>query len=407
MREFDSGGEMTTQMASSGAGQPDEPPAPEIPSVGGPVWVGWREGTLTRAAELQALCEWIGRKSPQREPVLTTAIQHHLEAARVAARSKESNPHRNFHAFRDGALIERALGNLDAAEAFILALAPADYVLGQMPCLLRHVQCHLPPGDPRRQEFERIARALGIKDADNPPVSTDQESTLKKKIAIVQVERRKITNIVRGASSAALREHVRLRSFRNIVVATTLILALLVIGIAITGFVWPTLMPICFAPEEAGVATVVCPTGESEPFVPLGGQPQDSLPVQDIDNEIARTVSRADLVVVELVGLTAAAIAAAAAIRGIRGSSERYGLPVALAALKLPTGAITAFLGLLLIRGEFVPGLSALDTSGQIVAWALVFGFSQQLFTRLVDQQGQSVLDSVRGADKPQLPSSP
>lgn len=137
------------------------------------------------------------------------------------------------------------------------------------------------------------------------------------------------------------------------------------------------------------------------------GNPQDSLPVEDIDDEIEQTVSRADLLVVELVGLTAAAIAAAAAIRGIRGSSERYGLPVALAALKLPTGAITAFLGLLLIRGEFVPGLSALDTSGQIVAWALVFGFSQQLFTRLVDQQGQSVLDSVRGADKPQLPSSP
>ena len=71
-----------------------------------------------------------------------------------------------------------------------------------------------------------------------------------------------------------------------------------------------------------------------------------------------------------------------------------------LAVLKLPTGAITAFLGLLLMRGQFVPGLSALDTSAQILAWALVFGYAQQLFTRLVDRQGQSVLDSVRGADK-------
>ena len=75
-------------------------------------------------------------------------------------------------------------------------------------------------------------------------------------------------------------------------------------------------------------------------------------------------------------------------------------LPVALAVLKLPTGAITAFLGLLLMRGQFVPGLSALDTSAQILAWALVFGYAQQLFTRLVDRQGQTVLDSVRGADK-------
>lgn len=71
-----------------------------------------------------------------------------------------------------------------------------------------------------------------------------------------------------------------------------------------------------------------------------------------------------------------------------------------MAALKLPTGAITALLGLLLMRGQFVPGLSALDTSAQIIAWALVFGYAQQLFTRLVDQQAHTVLDRVRGADK-------
>src|SRR5207248_8374031 len=100
---------------------------------------------------------------------------------------------------------------------------------------------------------------------------------------------------------------------------------------------------------------------------------------------------------VELIGLAAAAVAAAAAIRGIRGSSERLGVPIALVLLKLPTGAVTAFLGLLLMRGQFVPGLSALDTSAQILAWALVFGYAQQLFTRLVDQQGQTVLNSVRG----------
>ena len=122
-------------------------------------------------------------------------------------------------------------------------------------------------------------------------------------------------------------------------------------------------------------------------------------PTEDIDDAVIETVTGFDLFIVELVGLAAAAVAAAGAIRGIRGSSERHGLPVALAVLKLPTGAITAFLGLLLMRGQFVPGLSALDSSAQILAWALVFGYAQQLFTRLVDRQGQTVLDSVRGAD--------
>jgi hypothetical protein len=59
------------------------------------------------------------------------------------------------------------------------------------------------------------------------------------------------------------------------------------------------------------------------------------------------------------------------------------------------------------MRGQFVPGLTALDTSAQILAWALVFGYAQQLFTRFVDQQGQTVLENVRGADRPQPSPTP
>jgi hypothetical protein len=127
---------------------------------------------------------------------------------------------------------------------------------------------------------------------------------------------------------------------------------------------------------------------------------QGNTPQRDIDDVVAETAKPEDLMVVEIVGLAAAAVAAAAAIRNIKGSSERYGLPLALAALKLPTGSVTAFLGLLLMCGQFVPGLNALDTTAQILAWALVFGFAQELFTHFVDQQGQTVLNSVRAADE-------
>ncbi|HET7176306.1 MAG TPA: hypothetical protein VFK21_09875 [Gammaproteobacteria bacterium] len=351
---------------------------------------------------------WVRPKDTQEnDEVLATAIDRHLTAARQAAMVVRLDPHRWFRIFRNGPLIERAKSNLDAAEAHLLALAPDSYILGQMPCLLNHVQCHLPPKDPRRQEFERIAQKLGIKDPDHPLAQKDNDSSPGAKEAIVKNERRKIINIVRAASSAGLREHVRLRSFRNVVVVTATLMLLLAIGVAITGYFQPTLIPLCFAPQEAGKVTVVCPTHQSDAFVPLGQTPQPPLPTRRIDNVVQETAKPQDLIVVELVGLTAAAIATAAAIRRIKGSSERYGLPVALAALKLPTGAITAFLGLLLMRGQFVPGLSALDTSAQILAWALVFGYAQQLFTRLVDQQGQTVLDNVRGADRPQSAPSP
>jgi hypothetical protein len=41
-----------------------------------------------------------------------------------------------------------------------------------------------------------------------------------------------------------------------------------------------------------------------------------------------------------------------------------------------------------------VPGPSALDTSGQILAWAVIFGAAQQLVTGLVDTKARTVLDS-------------
>jgi hypothetical protein len=113
-----------------------------------------------------------------------------------------------------------------------------------------------------------------------------------------------------------------------------------------------------------------------------------------------RVASGWDIAVVELVGLVAAAIAAAAALRNVQGTSTPYSLPVALAVLKLPTGALTALLGLLLMRGGFVPGLSALDSPAQIIAWALVFGYAQQLLTRFVDSQAQTVLEGAAGNTK-------
>jgi hypothetical protein len=100
------------------------------------------------------------------------------------------------------------------------------------------------------------------------------------------------------------------------------------------------------------------------------------------------------------VGLVAAAVASAATLRQLRGTSVPYSIPLALALLKLPTGALTAVLGLLLMRGEFIPGLSALDTSAQIIAWAVVFGYAQQVFTRFVDDKARGVLDEIGTVDR-------
>jgi hypothetical protein len=377
---------------------PDSAPPSDVsgtPAVGGPVSRPWREGTLTRAKELQSLRDWALRNNPRpNSRNLAEAIYYHLEAAREAAKYERPR-FRWFRGSSNASLLERAISNLDAAEAHLLNLAPPDYVLGQMSSLLNHVQRHLAPTDPRRQELERIAQKLGVKNPNSPMLNQNKELRLRQKVREVNGQRGRIVTAVRGASSAALREQLRLRSFRNVVVVTVIAMTVLAGLVALMGAINPTLAPLCFLPEETAKVRVVCPTAQSGPF----STGPESPPI-DRNKEVKKIAGRADLLVVELIGLAAAAVAAATAIRGIRGSSEHFGLPVALAVLKLPMGAVTAFLGLLLMRGQFVPGLTALDTPAQILAWALIFGYAQQLFTRLVDQQGQTVLDAVRGADK-------
>ena len=64
---------------------------------------------------------------------------------------------------------------------------------------------------------------------------------------------------------------------------------------------------------------------------------------------------------------------------------------------KLPFGALTALLGLVLIHGRFVPGLTDLDSSGQILAYAIALGVAQHAVTGLVDRRGQELLAGIPG----------
>jgi hypothetical protein len=398
-----------------------------------PARMSWREGSRTRADELSALSTWIETDFGTRPPgfaALHLAIRGHLEAVHAVAVSP-----RGF--IGRGAKLERAISNLDAAEAHLLRVAPAAYVLGQMPSVLNHVQRHLQPGDPRRREVEAIAKQLGVNEPGPsppwpalPPVlgesvkpsrwrakrrggkvpvqSPVPVQLLAPLLRIVDEQRGQIVSAMRAAGSAALREQNRLRSFRNVVVVTAAAMFVVAVVLGLIGLISPNTIPLCFAPEEGGQTRVVCPTEQSGPVATPGSLPEELasfiVPRPDIDTIVRATVAGQDILVVEVIGLTAAGISAASAIRQMRGSSEPYGVPIALALLKLPTGAVTAFLGLLLMRGQFVPGLSALDTSAQILAWAGIFGYAQQLFTRLVDQQAHSVLDDVRGGKKGKEP---
>lgn len=342
----------------------------------------WREQVLIRANELTGLAVWMGTREGTSDSVLRAAnsdldaaVRSNLKVARDAALGRSWWPP------RARARMERAIGSLDAAESALLARSPDDYLRGQLPALAAGVQAHLPPTHPQRVHTTLLASRYGPAEDGTVGELADVPVSGEDRLALVEA--------ARVAGWAARREHTRLRSFRTAVAITAAALFLLAGGIALVGRWQPQWIPLCFAPQ--GSNAVVCPTTTAA----TGATNDAPASVSDVAGIIAEAAQRADVAVVMLVGLAGAAVSGAAALRQMRGTSTPFAVPMTLLLLKLPTGALTALLGLILLHGEFVPGLSALDTSGQILAWALVFGAAQQLVTGLVDKRAQSVLDSV------------
>ncbi|MGA9522907.1 MAG: hypothetical protein WBV82_15675 [Myxococcaceae bacterium] len=328
----------------------------------------WGERMLARIAETEALA----RAMLQRKPVLPDAEYLATEALKSLDHAREVISLGGRPKRRRGATMDAALAHLNTAASLVLRYMPLADLQGRLPEYLSLTEQHLPAADPRRfllgKMFRRVQEGQPLKEE----------------------ERESVVAAVQGAQNSDEREHIRVRKFCNLMHLSALTGFLLALALAVIMSFQPDLAPLCFSPEDR----IVCPTGTVE-FT--GGDP---------DEAISRTASPWDYWLIELIGFVAGALAAAASLPRMRTDEVPYDVPMALSMLKLPLGALTAVLGLLLMRGDFIPGLSALDSSGQIVAWAVVFGYAQQLFTRFVDRHGQSILSEVGTAEKPKPPDA-
>jgi hypothetical protein len=337
--------------------------------IGGPTSSAWREEMLTRAEELTSLADWISDHPEHNGSYgMAEAMRHHLSAARETAAGHNTTWRRRTWRALKGSSFERTLGNLDAVEVDLLRLAPSAVLKGTLPSVQAHVNRFLPKDDPRRVAVGKAAADAG---------------------ALTDEQRDIVVGAQHAANTQRRRDLIRLRAFRNLLLGGIFVFTVLGVGLALLGDVDPTAIPLCFSPEQDGRVTIVCPREER----PVGVVPPD----YDGDRDIALTVTDGDLWLIEFLGLLGAALVAGAALRKLKGTSTPYAVPVALAVLKLPTGAVTAVVGLMLMRAGFVPGLSALDSSAQILGWAVIFGISQQLVTRFADSQATGLLENVGG----------
>jgi hypothetical protein len=340
----------------------------------------WRAHVLATADALkhQLNALPVGRKRAERDlrRSIDQAVQDHLRAACKAAHRDEQRPSvgragqvgQEFVDWWTGASCEAAYVNLHEAEIALAQLLPDDEIRARIPEALARLQT-MDVTDPRRLGAEKQLALSSPKSQ----------------------RRAAFQSAVRVGLELKDQQHDRLRGFRNITLTATVGLMVLVVAVCLVGALKPDALPLCFGPPPTtapgqppppiqGPAGVACPSEEAPPTP--GTNPR-------------RLPAPGDVTLVALVGLLGGGLSAAVAIRKLQGSSTPYDIPVALSLLKLPSGALSALVGLLFVRGGFVPGLSQLDSQPQILAYAFLFGIAQQIVTRLVDQQAQDIMTKV------------
>ena len=214
----------------------------------------------------------------------------------------------------------------------------------EVPEAIARVEARLDRDDPRR------AAALALA-APSPP-GADRRARLAKAVQV--------------GFEAADSEYTRLRSFRNAILGSAVILGLALLAFIAYSWNNPTVVPICFTPAgESTCASVgrLRPAKTSRRWRPSGHLVDCSLRL--LHQEHAGNIGR------------------------LR-RAHRAGRA------QVPVGALAAIGGLLIVRAQFIPGLSDLDSQAQILAYAFVFGVGQQLVVGLITSRPTSCCPRLR-----------
>ena len=282
----------------------------------------------------------------------------HIRKARNAALRDDPRPRWLTNWWR-GTLVVAAYRNLHGARIQIVDIIDEPELQAEIPFAIARAQATLPRDDARHTTIEELQAE---------PVAR---------------LRARLRRLMDDSYEVLDDRYAQLRSFRNILLLTAGVVAFLVL-LTIGVVSWhPNWVPVCFPHEVVTGADGRVTMTQNQWTCPTG--------------HLTAGPAWGDIVIVSMLGALGGALAAAISIRHLRGTSTPYDVPVALAALKVPLGAFTAILALVAIQGGFVPGLSILDTQGQILAYALVFGFAQQALTRLLDQRAQTLLEDLPG----------
>jgi hypothetical protein len=214
------------------------------------------------------------------------------------------------------------------------------------------------PNDTRvpvyRDLLAEVAKGAGV--SPPPQVTFAQREVMREILRMIQT----------GTDTA----HANVRSFRNVVALAGLLVLVGTITVAVVAAWDPIPFDLCGA-QASGPRS--CISGDVNPG-PL------------------------DVAYIELLGALGGLVVGARSLSALQGYRGAYSLPVIQALFKLPMGAATAMVAVLLVQHSVLDFVTP-QSGTRILAYAALFGFAQQLVTGAIDSRAEAILSKARSKD--------
>lgn len=322
----------------------------------------WRNIVLLEADKIE---DDLGHTNLPAEDPRVGAVRDHVVAARAAAnRSRRAG---RLWAGLSGVDIEEAWGHLHAARQSLMFVASPAALRAEIPTLQSKATRYLEKGDMRREAYLNVLKDFR-KNGGDPP-------------------REFLHDIREAVDAKSDQRYSGVRSFRNILFAMSLALTIALIAISWTDVEYDYL-PLCPASGSSDSGTsdtagqvAADQTTDTEPDASAGSAGQASV-------ASSRCPSAPQIAAVGALG---GLISGAIALRSLRRKAAPYALPISQALLKVPMGAVLAITGVMLLQSKLIDAMQPIPAP-DVLTYALIFGFAQQLITRLIDKRADSIV---------------
>lgn len=301
----------------------------------------WRTEVLLRIAEIRHRLATVGDDRVAGRETVPAAIEELLGHAEMAV-GRPPSLLAGVSSWWSGAAITAAWQSVHEAESKLVQLESDEDILANLPRVLAWIQ-----------------RAM-----DPCPQRTHHEKTLTAQIEKrpEEADRLEIRQAFDDVIDANNERYASLRTFRNKLVLVTGILAALIAILAFWHLANPGFLTLC-----SGSGTDVSCLDGSEPRGP-------------------------DVVLVALVGAVGGLLSIAFGLAKTQIAPSRYDPKAWQALLKPVAGSATALIGVLLIQADVLLGSSDSRSEALLLAYAALFGFSQQLLTRFIDRRADTLI---------------